>query len=60
MPAKSEAQRKLFAIAEHAPDQLYSKNKGLSRLPHQTLHEFAATKGLAKKKSAYSGLAGKK
>ncbi len=45
MPAKSESQRKLFAIAEHAPGKLYKKNAGLARLPRKTLHEFAATKG---------------
>jgi hypothetical protein len=44
MPAKSEAQQKLFAIAEHAPEKLYKKNKGLTSLSHKTLHEFAATK----------------
>ena len=43
MPAKSDAQRRLFAIAEHHPDQLYSQNKGLRKLPHSTLHDFAAT-----------------
>jgi hypothetical protein len=46
MPAESESQRKLFAIAEHNPSALYSKNKSLSSLPHQTLHDFASTKGL--------------
>ena len=46
MPAKSRAQQKLFAIAEHDPSALYAKNKALASLPHATLHEFAATKGL--------------
>jgi hypothetical protein len=51
MPAKSIAQRRLFSIAEHAPSALYSRNKGLAKLPQQTLHDFAATKekGLPKK-----------
>jgi hypothetical protein len=44
MPATSPAQRRLFAIAEHHPDQLYDKNKGLANLPQNTLHDFAATK----------------
>jgi len=48
MPATSEPQRRLFAIADHHPDQLYARNKGLADLPHKTLHEFAATKGLTK------------
>jgi hypothetical protein len=44
MPAKSKAQRRLFAIAEHHPEELYARNKGLAKLPDKTLHEFAATK----------------
>lgn len=50
MPSESVAQRRLFALAEHHPDQLYSRNKNLASLPHQTLHDFAATseKGLPK------------
>jgi len=44
MPAKSQAQQRLFAVAEHAPGKLYSRNKGLASLPKKTLHDFAATK----------------
>lgn len=51
MPAKSESQRKLFAIADHEPDKLYSENKSLTKLPRKTLHDFAATSGLKKKSS---------
>jgi hypothetical protein len=50
MPAKSEKQRELFAIAEHKPSELYKKNRKLLRLTHQQLHEFADTKDLPKKK----------
>jgi hypothetical protein len=50
MPAKSEAQRRLFAVAEHAPGKLYARNRALGSLPHSTLHEFAATRGLGKKR----------
>jgi hypothetical protein len=52
MPATSIKQRRLFAIAEHSPDELYAKNKGLAGLSHQTLHDFASTteKGLPRKK----------
>jgi len=51
VPAVSEKQRRLFAIAEHHPDQLHAKNRGLARLPRQTLHEFASTvMGKAKRK----------
>lgn len=42
MPAKSEAQRRLMAIAEHHPEKLYAKNKALAKLPKKTLHEFAS------------------
>jgi hypothetical protein len=48
MPAATEKQRILFAIAEHHPGKLYNKNKKLAKLPKGTLHEFAATKGLSK------------
>lgn len=48
MPAVSEAQRRLFAIAEHHPSALHKANKGLAKLPKKTLHDFAATSGLSK------------
>lgn len=51
MPAVSTKQRELFAIAEHTPEKLYKANKGLASLPKQTLHDFAATKGLKANKS---------
>jgi hypothetical protein len=43
MPANSQAQRTLFAIAEHNPQILKGKNKALAKLPKKTLHDFAAT-----------------
>lgn len=46
MPAKSDSQRRLFAIAEHDPSKLRPENRDLAKLPHKTLHEFASTKGL--------------
>jgi hypothetical protein len=49
MPAVSEKQRKLMAIAEHEPSKLRKKNKGLLKMSHKQLHDFASTKGLAKK-----------
>jgi len=48
MPAVSEKQRELFAIAEHRPEKLHAENKGLAKLGKKTLHEFAKTKGLGK------------
>jgi hypothetical protein len=44
MPATSKAQQKLFAVAEHAPDKLRSKNRGLLQMSKKQLHDFASTK----------------
>jgi hypothetical protein len=44
MPSVSKDQRKAMAIAEHHPDQLYARNKGLLKMSHSQLHDFAATK----------------
>jgi hypothetical protein len=60
MPAESKAQQIATAIAEHAPSKLYARNKGLLKMSHKQLHEFAATprKGLptkVKKKKFSSG-----
>lgn len=49
MPATSDKQRKLMALAEHQPGKLYSKNKGVLKMSHQQLHDFASTKGLKSK-----------
>lgn len=49
MPAKTEKQREVMAIAEHHPDKLYKKNRGLLKMSKGQLHDFAATKGLKKK-----------
>lgn len=49
MPAVSEAQRRLFAIAEHNPSKLHKKNKALGNLTHKVLHEFSSIKGLHEK-----------
>ena len=44
MPAKSKKQQALMAIAEHAPEKLKGKNKGVLKMSKEQLHEFAATK----------------
>lgn len=48
MPAKSKAQQQAMAIAEHEPGKLYGRNKGLLKMSHSQLHDFASTptKGL--------------
>lgn len=43
MPAVSVAQRTAMAIAEHHPEKLYARNKGLKKMSHEQLHEFAST-----------------
>lgn len=43
MPATSQAQQRLFAIAEHHPSQLHKANRGLLKLSRKQLHDFAAT-----------------
>lgn len=42
-----------MAIAEHEPSKLFSRNRGLLKMSHSQLHDFAATprKGLPKRKS---------
>lgn len=54
MPAVSQKQQMAMAIAEHQPSKLNSKNKGLLKMSHQQLHDFASTprKGLPKKVSS--------
>lgn len=53
MPAKSKKQRVAMAIAEHHPEQLYGRNKGLAKMSHRQLHDFASTseKGLPERAS---------
>lgn len=48
MPAESKAQRIATAIAEHHPEELNPENKGLAKMSHKDLHDFASTseKGL--------------
>jgi len=52
MPATSQKQQIAMAIAEHDPEKLYARNKGMAQMSHQQLHDFAATprKGLPKSK----------
>jgi hypothetical protein len=44
VPSVSTAQRRAMAIAEHHPEELYPKNRGLLGMTHQQLHDFASTK----------------
>jgi len=51
MPAKSRAQQIAMAIAEHEPDKLYGRNKGMLKMSKGQLHDFASgsMKGKPKK-----------
>lgn len=53
MPAVSEAQRRVMAIAEHHPTKLYKKNRGLLKMSKSQLHDFASTKGLSRPKTTH-------
>jgi len=44
MPAKSKKQQMMMAIAEHEPEKLYARNKGVLKMSHRQLHDFASTK----------------
>ena len=54
MPAKSKKQRRAMAIAEHHPEKLYKRNRGMLEMEKSELHDFAETreKGLPRKKPA--------
>jgi hypothetical protein len=61
MPAPSKAMQQASAIAEHEPEKLYSRNKGLLKMKKKSLHDFAATKrkGLPEHKSGLAALKNK-
>ena len=44
MPAKSEKQRRLMAMAEHNPGKIYKKNKGVLKMSKSDLHDFTYKK----------------
>lgn len=52
MPAVSEKERRLMAIAEHHPEMVHEENKGVLQMSHKQLHDYATTseKGLPIKK----------
>ena len=43
MPAVSRKQQIVMAIGEHDPSKLYARNRGVTKMSHQQLHDFAAT-----------------
>lgn len=42
MPSVSKVQQKAMQIAEHVPGKLYKRNRGLLKMSHRDLHDFAA------------------
>ncbi len=52
MPAISDKQRMMMAIAEHHPEKLHKENRGVLKMSHSQLHDFAATKGLPEGRKA--------
>lgn len=42
MPSVSKAQQTAMQIAEHAPGKLFSRNRGLLKMSHRQLHDFAS------------------
>lgn len=43
MPAVSQAQQRMMAIAEHDPSKLYARNRGVLKMSMSQLRDFAAT-----------------
>ena len=58
MPATSEAQRRMMAIAEHHPGKLHTRNRGVLSMSKGQLSDYASTKekGLPKKKRNLRGI----
>jgi hypothetical protein len=58
MPARSQAQQRLMAIAEHHPGAVYARNRGVLGMKQSQLREFASTrrKGLPKRAVPLSSL----
>lgn len=52
MSATSKKQRRMMAIAEHHPEELYERNKGAMNMSKEEMHKYASTeeKGLPLKK----------
>lgn len=44
MLALSQSQQQLMAIAEHAPNKVYKRNRGVLKMSMGQLRDFAATK----------------
>jgi hypothetical protein len=54
MPAVSEKQRRLMAMALYNPDKIYKKNRGVLKMSAGQLHDFVKKK----KKRLHQGKGG--
>ena len=43
MPAVSQSQQRLMAMAENNPEAIYPKNRGVLKMSMKSLHDFAST-----------------
>ena len=57
MPARSHNQAVAARIAEHEPEKLYKRNRGLLKMERKSLHHYAATpdKRLPKRSRSVKG-----
>ncbi len=57
MPSVSKDQQIATAIAEHEPEKLYARNRGLLKMSKSDRHDFASTKrkGLPKRVGSKQG-----
>jgi len=44
MPAKSDAQQRLMAMALYEPKKLYKRNRGVLKMSKEQLRDFAKTR----------------
>ena len=44
MPSVSKAERRLIGLAEHHPEKVYAKNRGILKMKKSDMHDFASTK----------------
>lgn len=58
MPAQSQSQQRLMAIAENAPNKVYARNRGVLKMSMKQLGDYAfstSRKGLPKKVNKPNG-----
>lgn len=56
MPSLSVPQRRLMGLAEHHPEEVSAKNRGVLKMSHRQLHDFASTSEKDLPKSPLSGI----